>query len=139
MKKIKAPRTPKKRVIFERAEHKWKRRSKRVPFRNTIHFGPHRPPEHTSFIIDLSDSGVGLKTNRVFKPGTKIYMSIETPDKGFEAEGVVVWAKRVTPRMVQLVKTGMGVKFTHVDHELLHIYEEKLKEALSEHGRLEIH
>jgi Tfp pilus assembly protein PilZ len=128
-----------KRAIFGRIRGKKRRKIKRVTLRNTIHFGPHRPFEHTSYITDLSDKGVGLKTNRVFMPGTKLYMSIETAYGGYEAEGIVVWAKKITPKMVQLVKTGMGVRFTHVNNGLVNLYEEKIKEELVEHGRLEIH
>jgi Tfp pilus assembly protein PilZ len=68
-----------------------------------------------------------MKTHRAFKPGTRLYMIVKAPDKSYNAEGVVVWAKRVTPGLLQLVKTGMGIKFTHVDPGLVDVYEKKLK------------
>jgi Tfp pilus assembly protein PilZ len=117
-----------------KAMEKNRRTGKRLTLRNTIYFGPHRPPAHTSFIKDLSNKGVGVKTDRAFEPGTKIYMAIEADYKIYGAEGVVVWSKRITPGLVQLVKTDMGIKFTHVDHELVNFYEEKIKEDLVEHG-----
>jgi Tfp pilus assembly protein PilZ len=116
-----------------------RRKSKRVPFRNTIRFGPHIHPDHTSYITDLSDNGVCLKTNKVFDPGTKLYMLIDTHEKSYKAEGVVVWERRVAPKSVQIVKVGMGIKFTHVDHELVDLYHDLLKNMLVEHGRVEIH
>jgi Tfp pilus assembly protein PilZ len=105
------------------------RSSKRVPFRKTVHFGLKSPPEHTSFVTEISEKGLCIKTNKVFPPGTKLYLTIEASDKSYEAEGVVVWAKKVPPRLVRAVKNGMGIMFTRVDQEWLDIYQKKLKTA----------
>jgi Tfp pilus assembly protein PilZ len=106
-----------------------KRKTKRVAFRNTVLYGqsPDKPHQYTSFVADLSGNGIGIKTYRAFKPGTRLYLIIKAADKSYDAEGAVVWAKRVTPGLLQFVKTGMGIKFTHVDPELVDIYEKKLK------------
>ena len=103
--------------------------SKRVAFRNTVYYGPTDPPEHISFITDLSETGLCIQTNRVFTPGTKIYLVIETSGRRFRAEGVVIWAKKVPPNFIQLVKNGMGIKFTRVDKELLDAYRKKTPET----------
>jgi len=66
------------------------KRSKRVAFRNTVYYGPKNPPEHVSFITDLSETGLCIQTSRVFQPGTRLYMIIEVASRRFEAEGVVV-------------------------------------------------
>ena len=101
------------------------KRSKRVAFRNTVYYGPKNPPEHVSFITDLSETGLCIQTNRVFQPGTKLYMIIEVASRRFEAEGVVVWAKKVPPNLIQLVKNGMGIRFTRVDGDLMDVYNKK--------------
>jgi Tfp pilus assembly protein PilZ len=109
-----------------------KRTSKRVAFRNTVHFGPspHRPRNHKSLIADLSGVGVCIKTNTVYKPGTILFMVIETADRSYEAEGVVAWSNKVPSKPARIAKKGMGIKFTHVDPELVDLYEEKLKAAV---------
>ncbi len=99
----------------------------RVAFRSLISFGPEAPPEHTSFITDLSDRGTHIKTNSVYKPGTKIYMVIESPDSEYAAEGVVVWAKKAPVRLAHIVKCGMGVEFTRIDPALSAFYQEQLE------------
>jgi Tfp pilus assembly protein PilZ len=105
------------------------RTSKRVAFQNTAYFGlsPHRPHNQKSFIADLSAVGICIKTNRLYKPGTMLFMVIETADKRYDAEGVVTWAKKAPLRLVQAVRYSMGIKFTHVDPELIDLYERKLK------------
>lgn len=89
-------------------------------------YGIDRPPDKMSYMIDLSESGICIKTNTVFKPGTKLYMSIEVEDRSFDATGVVQWAKRVPPRLINLVKCGMGVKFLEVDKRLINHYKTRV-------------
>jgi hypothetical protein len=117
-----------------------KRTSKRVPFQKTVRFGPKIPLEHTSSVRDLSYDGLCIKTEKVFPPGTKLYISIETIPARYEAEGVVVWPwpRRVSQGLAELMNDEMGVRFTHVDHKLVALYEEKLKDILVAHGSLEI-
>jgi hypothetical protein len=104
-----------------------KRKSQRVSFRNTIRFGPHSPPEFTSLCEDLSHTGLGIKTYWAFEPGTALYLIIDDTSKRYKAEGVVVWSKRLGAGVVQPEKTGMGIKFTVFDKELIDFYEQNLK------------
>jgi Tfp pilus assembly protein PilZ len=105
------------------------RTSKRVAFQNTAYFSPspHRPYNHKSFIADLSAVGICIKTNTLYKPGTRLFMVIETADKSYDAEGIVTWVKKVPLRLIQTARYSMGIKFTHVDPELIDLYEKKLK------------
>lgn len=102
-----------------------RRISKRLPFRHNIRYGPTNPPQHISFITDFSDTGVCIKTNKVYRPGTKLYMVIEAGDKRFEAEGVVVWAKKAPPHLMNITKSGMGIRFTEVDRALIEDYRDR--------------
>jgi hypothetical protein len=122
----------------KKAIEKNRRRTKRFAFRHTLYLGRWRPPEHKSFAKDFSDKGIGLKTYMAFNPGTRLYMSIKTDDKIYKADGFVVWIKKVPPGLVQLIKTDMGIKFTHVDQELVDLYEEKFKAELAAHGLLDV-
>jgi len=104
-----------------------KRDSRRVAFRNVVRFGPKTPAEFTSFAVDLSETGVCIKTVKVFRPGTKLYITIEFDGKPFHCEGVVMWAKKAPPSLVRHVKNGMGIRFTEVDYDLIKIYLDKLR------------
>jgi Tfp pilus assembly protein PilZ len=104
-----------------------KRDSRRVAFRNVVRFGPNDPPAFTSFATDLSETGLCIKTNNIFRPGTKLYIIIEFEGNPFKCEGVVMWAKKAPPQLVRHVKNGMGIEFTDVDYELIKVYMAKNK------------
>ncbi len=104
-----------------------KRDSRRVAFRNVVRFGPQHPPEYTSFAIDLSETGVCIKTIKVFRPGTTLFVTIEFDGKAFHCEGIVMWAKKAPPSLVRHVKNGMGIRFTKVDYDIIKIYLDKLR------------
>jgi len=91
-----------------------------------VKYGPTEKREHTSFLTDMSDTGLCIKTNTVYRPGTKIFMSVEVEDKEYPAEGIVMWAKIVPPQLVRVTKNGMGIQFTFVDMELLEYYYARL-------------
>ncbi|MBE9531628.1 MAG: PilZ domain-containing protein [Proteobacteria bacterium] len=101
-------------------------RNKRVPFRVLVKYGLARPLQFNSFITDISDSGVYLKANKVFKPGAKLLMTIEVNGDSFDCEGTVSWSKKVLPGMERSLKSGMGIRFSLIPKELLSIYTEKL-------------
>ena len=104
---------------------KYKRSNKRVALRTTIKFGLEKPPTHTSFVTDLSLTGVCIQANRVFKPGSKLFLTVFIDNKSFEAEGVVTWAKKAPPAMVRLTRNGMGIEFTRADQGLIDICKNK--------------
>lgn len=101
-------------------------RNKRVPFRVLVKYGPENPPQFNSFITDFSDTGVYLKSNRVFSPGTKLFMTVEVNGTKYDCVGVVSWSKRVPRGMERSTKNGMGIKFTSLPQELSDLYVEKL-------------
>jgi Tfp pilus assembly protein PilZ len=104
---------------------------RRISFITTVRFGPGNPPGHTSYITDFSDQGTHVKTNRVYRPGTKLNLIIVTPDKNYAIEGIVIWAKAVPLMVTPFVKHGMGIKFKHANRDLSNLYQEKLKEVFN--------
>ncbi len=102
------------------------RASKRIPFRNNVRYGHTNPPQSISFITNLSDTGLYIKTNKIFVPGTKLFLLIETGEGRFEAEGIVIWAKKAPPHLVRHIKSGMGIQFTRVASELIELYRTKI-------------
>ncbi len=103
------------------------RTRRRITFINPVHFGTSVPPEHSSFITEFSDKGVHIKTNTVYTPGTKLYLTINTPVRNYSLEGVVAWAKRVPPMVEPYVKNGMGIKFLHLNPEIADLYKERVE------------
>lgn len=103
------------------------RQSRRLPLSNSAKFGQKNQPGRISFVTDLSEGGVCLKTNTVFPPGTKVYVSITIDGLEYKAEGIVAWAEKAPPAIMHQVKGGMGVKFTDVDQRLLEVYNSKLQ------------
>lgn len=87
-----------------------KRRLKRV----TVIFGNEKPVYH-GFTVDISDTGIFLKSNKVFPPSTIIHIELSIPDDGVAVfHGLVMWAKTVPPNLIHVVKkaAGMGIKIT---------------------------
>jgi hypothetical protein len=75
-----------------------------------VRFGIDRP-EKTGFTMNVSRSGMFLRTNTVFKPGTRIQLEIVLPDRSFGLWAQVVWAKKVPPQLAHVLDCGMGVRF----------------------------
>ena len=71
-------------------------------------------PTLLGFTEDISPSGLFIKTTRPLHPGKKILVEISAPNNQMVfLEGYVVWIKRVTAGMINLVKKGgMGVKIS---------------------------
>ena len=71
-------------------------------------------PALIGFTEDISPSGLFIKTSRPLYPGKKILVEISAPNNQMVfLEGYVVWIKRVTGGMINLVKKGgMGVRIS---------------------------
>jgi len=107
-----------------------KRQSRRLPFSHSARFGQKNPPGRISFVTDLSEGGVCLKTNTVFLPGTRVYLSITIDEVNYEAEGMVAWAEKAPPGIIHQVKGEMGIKFTQVNEGLLEVYNNRLQVSI---------
>lgn len=93
-----------------------KRNEKRHRKRLTLKFGP-ETASRIAFTEDVSLQGMCIKTAFVSPPGSRLRIELTLPDGSLvRLNGVVVWAKKVPPNMVQLIKKcGMGVKFTGIE------------------------
>jgi uncharacterized protein (AIM24 family) len=79
--------------------------------RYTIRFGL-TGQERKAFTEDISTTGLFIKTAYVHGPGSVIRVELELDERRTVVmEARVVWAKRVQPQMLHLVrKCGMGVR-----------------------------
>lgn len=108
-----------------------KKRHKRVPFKATVMYGPHKPPKHISCMTNLSDSGAFLCTIDIFDPGTKLHLIIRDEKVYHEVDAIVIRANSLqTHDDCHRPEHGMGVRFTEVNINLQKSYKEKLLNKL---------
>lgn len=95
-----------------------KRAKNRIARRLFIRFGPDNAL-NIGFTGDISLTGIFIKTNTIFPPGSVLKMEVELPDsKILHLKGTVMWAKRVPPTLVRHIKkSGMGVKVLQPSEE----------------------
>ena len=91
------------------------RNLKRYRKRLTMKFGIDAP-KRVAFTEDISLQGMCIKTAMVCPPGSRLKIELNLPDGNVaKISGVVMWAKKVPPNMIRLVKKcGMGVRITGI-------------------------
>ncbi len=83
-----------------------KRTSERVSYKKPVEFGlvrfgpPPEPPKYKGYLVDLSDGGVFIKTDRVFKQGIKLTLEIKNIPK----------AKKTFQRLMDLYPSSSAAK-----------------------------
>ncbi len=65
--------------------------------------------------MNISPLGIAIKTNQVFRPGTKIMICIDKDEDLLLARGDVRWARQVPPLLVKYSRCGMGIKFVDLN------------------------
>ena len=99
-------------------EGKYKRTEERKFRRVAIRFGL-ETPEFRGMGIQLSTRGLFISTNNpIFVKGSRLKIEIQSPTGNFQTEAVVRHAKKVSPRMVQMERPGMGVEFIDPPQDL---------------------
>lgn len=71
-----------------------------------------------AYTADVSPGGMFIVCAKVFPPGTRVRLMVRSKEVLALGVGVVRWAKRVPPGLLQSVKGGMGVEFTWISPEL---------------------
>jgi hypothetical protein len=99
-----------------------KRGIRRIKARLLVRFGE-TVPERTGFTKNVSESGLFIHTNMVYRPGTTIQLKVQFPDGPFSFWGRVMWAKQVPPQLAHLLECGMGIRFLEPSPEWLAYYE----------------
>ena len=92
------------------------RRTKRIEVR----FGPEQATD-LGFTVDVSETGLFIKTNKVYPPDTRLVLELSLPDKRvLSLRGRVTWAKRLPPQLARHVKkAGMGIELIDPPPEYL--------------------
>lgn len=94
----------------------------RAKRRLTCRFGVDKA-DKTGFTMNLSETGVFIKTNSVFAPGTTLHVELVFSEQKFTMWGRVVWAKKVPAQLAHILNCGMGVCFIDPTPEWLTFFE----------------
>lgn len=67
--------------------------------------------DKTAFTKNLSETGLFILTNQVFKPGTTIHVQLQFPQETVSMWAQVMRAKVVPAQLAHVLECGMGVHF----------------------------
>lgn len=67
--------------------------------------------ERRANVTNLSEGGLFIRTNDVFKTGSRIVLALEMPAGEIHLTGEVMWAIRVPEHQTDCMEHGMGVQF----------------------------
>lgn len=105
-----------------------KRTHNRAKRRMMVRYGT-STADKTAFTRNVSETGLFLQTNAVFKPGTTIQVQIQFPDQSFSMWARVIWAKTVPAQLAHILECGMGVCFIDPSPEWLSFFHAWAKKA----------
>ena len=103
-----------------------RRNNERVALKKAVIFGLDKPPAHWAYITDISDEGLFIKTNIIYRAGTQLYITLKD-EEGAEQQmtGEVMRAKKIPPAFAAEGMSGMGVKLISYDAKLLELLKVK--------------
>ena len=83
-------------------------------------------PDKVGFTEDVSSSGLFVKANFVFPPGSILKIELTLPDERIVSMAAqVMWAKKVPPALVRhMKKSGMGLRLAQPDEAYKQFIEE---------------
>jgi Tfp pilus assembly protein PilZ len=105
-----------------------KRANNRAKRRMMVRYGA-SAADKTAFTKNVSETGMFLQTNHVFKPGSTIHVQIQFPKDTFSMWARVVWAKTVPQGLAHVLECGMGVCFIDPSAEWISFFHEWKKKA----------
>ncbi len=75
-----------------------------------VRFGIHRL-DHRAPVANISEDGMCIRTNEVYKTGSRILIALDLPGGEVHLRGEVMWAIRVPEHQTEYMEHGMGVQF----------------------------
>ncbi|HEX9757180.1 MAG TPA: PilZ domain-containing protein [Nitrospiria bacterium] len=107
-----------------------KRFLKRLPFKLFIKYGKEKP-SFVGFSIDISKTGIYLKSNIAFSTNTDLVLKVTLPDgKIIGLKGRVVWEKKLPVEGNSPDGIGMGIKITQTDPAYLSFIKEESRKKM---------
>lgn len=102
-----------------------KRFLKRFPIKLFIKYGKEHP-SYLGFSVDISKTGIYLKSNVTFPNDTDLILKVTLSDgKIIDMKGRVVWQKKLPPEGNSSDIIGMGIKITQTDPAYLNLIKEE--------------
>ncbi|MCP4449755.1 MAG: TIGR02266 family protein [Myxococcales bacterium] len=83
-----------------------------------------------SYISDISETGIFIRTNTPEKPGTRLNLRFMPNDGNrqiLQLEGEVIWVNGLRPENPDNLNPGMGVNFVDLDRDSRHRLVEYIK------------
>ena len=93
----------------------------RLPARLRVHYGV-ESADRNGFAENLSESGLYILTNRIYKVGTRLELICEFPERCTYHRGEVMWAIQVPEHMKKELVHGMGIQFTECEADWKKFY-----------------
>jgi len=91
------------------------RNTDRAKKRVVVRYGIGKP-DKTAFTKNLSEDGLCLQTNNVFRPGTTIQIQVGLPDdETYNMWARVIWARKVPAQLAHVQPCGMGLQIIDPD------------------------
>ena len=94
-------------------QHPWhdeRRKSVRYAAQLYVRFGL-QGLDRVAPVGNISEGGLCVKTNDVYKTGSLILLALELPGAEIHLRGEVMWAIRVPEHQTETMEHGMGVQF----------------------------
>lgn len=98
-----------------------RRRAARTKRRIMVRYGP-SGPVRTGFTKNLSETGLFVRSNQVYPPGTTLHVEVQFPERTFHLWAKVMWAKRVPAQLSHVLDCGMGLHFLEPDAGFLEYF-----------------
>ena len=96
--------------------HDEQRGSVRYSVQLQVRFGVHGLDRRAP-VANVSEGGMCIKTNDVYKAGTVIFSALELPTGDVHLRGEIMWAIRVPEQQTEYMEHGMGVQFLDAGSE----------------------
>ena len=98
-----------------------RRPAKRLRKRLMVRYGVDEANK-MGFTKNISETGIFIRTNTVFRPGTTVHVQVQFPERTFSYWGRVAWAKQVPTQLAHVLECGMGVSFIEPPGDWLEFY-----------------
>lgn len=92
--------------------------AQRVKKRIEIRFGKDKPT-YPGYSGNISESGMMIRTTRVFGKGTVLKVEVKAPGRTFQLSAKVSWARVGSVQLLPTGRVGMGIRFVEPSEEFL--------------------
>jgi len=76
----------------------------------------------SAFTRNVSETGMCLQTNDVFRPGSRIQVQFKLEDRTFSMHARVIWAKTLPSKLAYVHGCGMGICFIEPSLDWIQYY-----------------